>query len=390
MRILGNKVFSAVVLQLVMKMVTILFLYFGMRRLAGVIPAVVSSVVFAFAYSNRSLLFEADAQCLVFFLFAVAVYFTAGLFELYRKDVGSARLVFRIILAALFSGVCCVLEPYCMMSLLFGIALGLQDSEWYNGKTKACLFLSYIIATIAVGFVFFTITAVARDVDLAMVISDWFAVLKDAKAIHYALYFQEDVFRTTLEGVVLACLVFLNLPGYHVWDSAKQIPFLILLALAPVPFCTMGTLEYDLFSLWIWAALAGIGLQLMLSPKVVAEQETPVEEPEKEIPVAEEAPISDEEITEVEESVSFEEEHVVEEEVSLEEKADVHENVSVENDSNPEANSLLETTSKPVQYLHNPLPVPKKHVKRVADYKVNVVEDDDFDFDIHEDDDFDF
>ena len=61
---------------------------------------------------------------------------------------------------------------------------------------------------------------------------------------------------------------------------------------------------------------------------------------------------------------SFEEEHVVEEEVPLEEK--------------------------PVQYLHNPLPVPKKHVKRVADYKVNVVEDDDFDFDIHEEDDFDF
>ena len=424
MRILGNKVFSAVVLQFVLQMVTILFLYFGMRRLAGVIPAVVSSVVFAFAYSNRSLLFEADAQCLVFFLFAVAVYFTAGLFELYRKDVGSARLVFRIILAALFSGLCCFLEPYCMMLLLFGVALGLQDSEWYNGKTKACLFLSYIIATIAVGFVFFTITAVANDVDLAMVLSDWFAVLKDAKAIHYALYFQEDVFRTTLEGVVLACLVFLNLPGYHVWDRAKQIPFLILLALAPVPFCTMGTLEYDLFSLWIWGALAGIGLQLMLSPKVVAEQETPVEEPEKEPLAAEKSPVAEnssvaeipqdvEEITsvdktfleekneaeedifvdekaEAEESASLEEEPAAEEEAIFKEAADVHVSISTENDSNPEENSLLETTSKPVQYLHNPLPVPKKHVKRVADYKVNVVEDDDFDFDIHENDDFDF
>lgn len=410
MRILGNKVFSAVVLQFVLQMVTILFLYFGMRRLAGVIPAVVSSVVFAFAYSNRSLLFEADAQCLVFFLFAVAVYFTAGLFELYRKDVGSARLVFRIILAALFSGVCCFLEPYCMMILLFGIALGLQDSEWYNGKTKACLFLSYIIATIAVGFVFFTITAVAHDVDLAMVISDWFAVLKDAKAIHYALYFQEDVFRTTLEGVVLACLVFLNLPGYHVWDTAKQIPFLILLALAPVPFCTMGTLEYDLFSLWIWAALAGIGLQLMLSPKVVAEQETPVEEPEKEIPVAEEAPISEKlsdaeklPVTEkspdvdkpqhVEEIASIdkaflEEDSLVEEDIFFEEKAEAEESASLEEEHVVEEEVSLE--EKAVQYLHNPLPVPKKHVKRVADYKVNVVEDDDFDFDIHEEDDFDF
>ena len=424
MRILGNKVFSAVVLQFVLQMITILFLYFGMRRLAGVIPAVVSSVVFAFAYSNCALLFEADAQCLVFFLFAVAVYFTAGLFELYRKDVGSARLVFRIILAALFSGLCCFLEPYCMMLLLFGVALGLQDSEWYNGKTKACLFLSYIIATIAVGFVFFTITAVANDVDLAMVISDWFAVLKDAKAIHYALYFPEDVFRTTLEGVVLACLVFLNLPGYHVWDTAKQIPFLILLVLAPVPFCTMGTLEYDLFSLCIWGALAGIGLQLMLSPKVVAEQETPVEEPEKEPLAAEKSPVAEnssiaeipqdvEEITsvdktfleekneaeediffdekaEAEESASLEEEPAAEEEAIFKEAADVRVSISTENDSNPEENSLLETTSKPVQYLHNPLPVPKKHVKRVADYKVNVVEDDDFDFDIHEEDDFDF
>ena len=424
MRILGNKVFSAVVLQFVLQMITILFLYFGMRRLAGVIPAVVSSVVFAFAYSNCALLFEADAQCLVFFLFAVAVYFTAGLFELYRKDVGSARLVFRIILAALFSGLCCFLKPYCMMLLLFGVALGLQDSEWYNGKTKACLFLSYIIATIAVGFVFFTITAVANDVDLAMVISDWFAVLKDAKAIHYALYFPEDVFRTTLEGVVLACLVFLNLPGYHVWDTAKQIPFLILLVLAPVPFCTMGTLEYDLFSLWIWGALAGIGLQLMLSPKVVAEQETPVEEPEKEPLAAEKSPVAEnssvaeipqdvEEITsvdktfleekneaeediffdekaEAEESASLEEEPAAEEEAIFKEAADVRVSISTENDSNPEENSLLETTSKPVQYLHNPLPVPKKHVKRVADYKVNVVEDDDFDFDIHENDDFDF
>lgn len=449
MRILGNKVFSAVVLQFVLQMVTILFLYFGMRRLAGVIPAVVSCIAFAVAYSNCALLFEADAQCFVFFLFTVAVYFTAGLFELYRKDVGSAGLVFRIIMAAFFSGLCCFVEPYCMMILLFGVALALQDSEWYNGKTKACLFLSYIIATVAVSFVFFTVTAVANNVDLAMAIADWVTSLTDAKPIHYALYFEENAFRTTAEGIVLVCLAFLNLPGYHVSERAKQIPFLILLVLAPVPFCTMGVLEYDLFSLWIWAALAGIGLQLVVSPRTVAvaadttfaseeqRQESFITENTSEenvSPAKEEMSEEDdlnpgeifaedlsaedgdlfqedifaedresqeenifakdmekpeEEKEDSEESVNTEDCVFIEKVISPKEQDVLEDETSSEEDMDFMDEAVERTEPKSVKYLHNPLPVPKKHVKRVADFSVHVVEDDDFDFDTFEDDDFD-
>ena len=409
MRILGNKVFSAVVLQFTLQMLTILFLYLGMRRLAGVIPAIVSSIVFSVAYSNCVLLFEADAQCLVFFLFTVAIYFVSGLFELYRKDVGSAGLVFRIIMAALFSGLCCFAEPYCMMILLFGVALALQDSEWYTGKTKACLFLSYTIVTVAVCLVFFTLTAALNDVDLAMAISDWVTSLTDVKPIHYALYFEENAFRTTAEGVVLVCLAFLNLPGYHVLERAKQIPFLILLVLAPVPFCTMGILEYDLFSLWIWAALAGIGLQFMVSSRTVsvaADEKMESETEKKEAVPVETSDESQEDIPvvtldELQSEVLSENTDVFQEDIFAEDREDHEEELLTdsqevydkENGAEDDTASMEEAVEqegpKPVKYLHNPLPVPKKHVKRVADYSVHVVEDDDFDFDTFEDDDFD-
>lgn len=44
---------------------------------------------------------------------------------------------------------------------------------------------------------------------------------------------------------------------------------------------------------------------------------------------------------------------------------------------------------KKVRYLDNPLPLPKKHVKRVLDYSIQVNTDDDFDLSVEENDDFD-
>lgn len=49
-----------------------------------------------------------------------------------------------------------------------------------------------------------------------------------------------------------------------------------------------------------------------------------------------------------------------------------------------------ETPRKPVQLIENPLPLPKKHVKKKLDYNINVAKgQDDFDLDVDETDDFD-
>lgn len=52
--------------------------------------------------------------------------------------------------------------------------------------------------------------------------------------------------------------------------------------------------------------------------------------------------------------------------------------------------SAEESGKREVRYLENPMPLPKKHVKRVMDYAMTAeAEEDDFDFSVEEDDDFD-
>ena len=45
---------------------------------------------------------------------------------------------------------------------------------------------------------------------------------------------------------------------------------------------------------------------------------------------------------------------------------------------------------KIIRFLENPLPLPRKHVKRELEYSIrHVADDDDFDYAVAEDDDFD-
>lgn len=59
-------------------------------------------------------------------------------------------------------------------------------------------------------------------------------------------------------------------------------------------------------------------------------------------------------------------------------------------DSQSPQGAAEEAGQREVRYLENPMPLPKKHVKRVLDYGLkSTAEDDDFDFSVAEDDDFD-
>lgn len=59
----------------------------------------------------------------------------------------------------------------------------------------------------------------------------------------------------------------------------------------------------------------------------------------------------------------------------------------------PETDSVTQMSGEPerkIKYIENPLPLPRKHEKRVMDYGLNIEKGkDDFDFDIADDDDFD-
>ena len=53
----------------------------------------------------------------------------------------------------------------------------------------------------------------------------------------------------------------------------------------------------------------------------------------------------------------------------------------------PVSGELPETNK--IQFIENPLPLPKKHVPKVLDYKLKSDDDGDFDYPVADDDDFD-
>ena len=66
-----------------------------------------------------------------------------------------------------------------------------------------------------------------------------------------------------------------------------------------------------------------------------------------------------------------------------------HQEDGAEDSQSPQG-AAEEVGQREVRYLENPMPLPKKHVKRVLDYGLkSTAEDDDFDFSVAEDDDFD-
>ena len=62
----------------------------------------------------------------------------------------------------------------------------------------------------------------------------------------------------------------------------------------------------------------------------------------------------------------------------------------LENEDFPEeAVTSTEEEAPEIQFIENPLPLPKKHVPKVLDYKLNSEDAGDFDYPVAEEDDFD-
>lgn len=468
MRFLGNKVMAAVALNLLLQMFTILFGYMGIRKLFGFVPALVSACVFSFYSVFARIMFDADAQNLLFLLFSLSVYFISRIYQVYERETGSANLVFSIVLAGLFTGLTCYSEPYCLILFLFGLGILMHGDEENPMHVKALLFVGITIASTAFLLILFTFQSMRNNVDLINPIRDWLTFLTDVKKIRYALYTDALPGRTAIEGGILAIGAFYLIPGYVKRKYISYFPLLLLLVIAPVPFCKMGYLEYEVISVWIWACLAGNGFASMLyvpdERDTAAVDETPVQTDvqqeketktenkpekkteEKKTPVAEKTEESAKPQTaetnqekpakkqltpeekarraEIRRRRAEREERLAkkaERERLAAEKAKQEELAAMAAESQIDESQMVEpeiveprkvepqkvepeiiepelvrpskevVEEKKVQYIPNPLPVPKKHIPKKVDFAIDVSDDDsfDFDFDVTDDDDFD-
>lgn len=366
--LLGNRTFAAVVLQLILLASAASSVYLGVRKLVGPMAAL---VVMAFLGFMPYLVTETCSLTpfLVFVLcFGVALNFIGGI----RDSMASCSNLLEQIVAVLcyvaagvFIGWCCYLDVTGIVLLViltgeicFGDYLKLRREEEWDGardeyirpgslkafERRASEILSspvvvfvgiVIVAFLAYRKVHGNFGSVSRQLALYSH-GKWLSPMELGAGGEY------------FEGILLAVLILFGV--FSFWCSKKmgnRIVWFFVTALLVAMQCSgVAAPQYFNGSAVLYivcAVLAGCGLSDVMALKV------------EKVKVTEETDMAIIDMDAAEEP---------KEELSKEEKEITEET----------------TVSAPaINFIENPLPLPKKHTRKVMDYDYEVAEDDDFD-----------
>lgn len=362
---LGNKITAAVWMQILIQMTAILLVFFVVRRLAGRIPACIAMFVLAVSSVYAGQILVMTPESLFFVLYLAGIFIVCG----YVRNVCQNHTKgFSAFLGALLSGFIIGFLTYMdaisltLFIFLPGLVTGVSRGSTGKKQKKNTGFSVLLIfsALVAGGLSFagmLALNAYSYYVETEAMAEAWFELYRTHLSIDYVLYRTEY---SIVECFILAFLAFLLTMTF--WNRKKEqnaTPwFLLMFLLAPTPLAAAGVLDYQVWSVFLWSVLAGIGIQQSL----VREEPVPVKrEADMEYPA------------------------VLEEELPGEDESVSEKGSSVE----PESSLQGKPSEKP-RFLENPLPLPKKHEKRTMDYQYEVAEDKlKFDIEIEDDDDFD-
>ena len=329
---LGNKSAAAVWLQIFLQMLTILLAFLAVRKTAGRIPACVAMFALAVSSVYAGQIFILTPESFFFLLYL------AGLFI-----IGSAGAF----LSGIAIGILCYLDAISLtlLFLLPALFTGIQQRE----KNKVS-FLMLILSTGGLSFMgALAIDAFYSHGKIGQTAETWFLLYRNHIKADYIFYQTNQSIIECLVLVVPAAFLIMAF-----WNRRKEqnasFWICLMFLLAPTPLTAVGVLPYQIFSIFIWSVLAGIGLQ---------------------------------------QSFVWEEKKVAKKAVNIQ-TVDEDKSAVDMKESAPEASV---ETSMPVsapRFIENPLPLPKKHEKREMDYQYEVPEDKmNFDVEIKENDDFD-
>lgn len=403
--IFGNKMIAAVGLQLVLQMVAMVIFYSAVRRVAGRLAGIFTlGFLMLSPYMISSVLELSPAYLLLAFL-ALALFF-AGV------AIAARRCVFLwCALAGILTGVVCYLDISGVILLTVFASVFTLDKNcgkgFLNSRISAFLFG---VAGILAGF-FGTI-----GVDAGMCGKSFSGVLSAWAKIYVPGSFSVPFSMTTgsfsIDAVILfvvlvpGIFVFWYRKGYErqdIWVAMTAV--LILLQCLRMMEQNAGSMIYIYIFL---AALAGTVLESMfMGDSRIAikgagsESETKVsgiivedldsdaaliEDVCRNLERAEQAALEAQE----EAKGNAVKSDVSAEDITLAEHTDTTEHVEI-TESTATAEKI-ETTEQPrkVQFLENPLPLPKKHEPKKMDYRLDEMpEGDGYDYAVAEDDDFD-
>ncbi len=422
---LGNKMTAAVWMQIVIQMAAILLAFFTVRRLAGRIPACIAMLALAVSsvYAEQSLVMTPES--LFFALYLAGMFIVGGYVKQNcRNRTDSGRAFRGALLCGFVIGFLTYLDAAALTLLIFlpGLLTGVCCEKAGRKQKKSAkertvgfsLFL--IMASLAAGALAFAgmlaLNAYSYYIEATEMAEAWFALYREHLLVDYIFY------RT--EYSITKCFVLVMLAAFLVmafWNRRKVqnvTPwFLLMFLLAPTPLAATGVLSVQVYSIFIWGVLAGLGIQQSLvwertvsrrrdaaeeiasAMKEAASESEPVllQEPDRRalsallpeqnrralsaLPPEPDGKPSPALPPEPDEKLPQEPDRGTSSALP-QEPAEDH------------APDVVEEMPEKPRFLENPLPLPKKHEKRTMDYQHEVAEDRmEFDYEIDEDDDFD-
>ena len=363
--VLGNKAIAALWLQIVLQMIGVLTLYFAVRKMAGRVPSIMMLAFFMLSTYTVEKVTMLSPEMFYLLLFSVVLLYAS-------RGVGR---VFGC-LFWLSAGIMAALLTYLDVAgvLLIFLMLGVIIARQKGAKRNIAKRMLGLAAGLFLG---------ALSCVLVDALSSSKSVLGIMEAWVQLYRFEEPRFAVTLSGFSM------------VWLST-----LLLCFMAWGIFCSWCGRKAESFSIWIFCLLVtalmqcfGIfteemsgALYIFFFSTVLAglSIKESIAVPEADGSDVKLAKLAELVVEELDEDEKEKEKSVAEGDQKMNESIDEKETVETQ------------TEEKQIEYIENPLPLPKKHVKRVMDYDYALdskpgseKDQDDYDISVSDDDDFD-
>ena len=355
--LLGNKLAAGIVMQLVLQLAGILLFYLAMRNLTGKTEAVLSMSILAFFSSMLDYGFTLMPENLYFCLFS-GMLFLISLLKKYeeKEEQKMAVSVLLLFMLGIGAGYMTYLDVIGML-LLAGICFVVLAKK--GNSKRNIIYISVVTGIFLVTlFLMFFLEAVFENTSFINAVFSWWNLYFVKFSWNYMLAGPD----LTLSGNLVVCTgaAWCIFGFLRKKDDSGCFYMLSLIVLAVFVSFGSQNMSYQLLVTAYWSVLAALGIT---SVTVMKDNRDKTEVTGEMLSVL------------TVDNMAVKAGGIEAALLQIEEM---------------ESKSMENSDKKPIQFIENPLPLPKKHVKKTMDYKFEPEEHlMKYDIEVNDDDDFD-
>lgn len=363
---LGNREVSAIFLQIILQMIGIILVYAATRKLAGRLPACVAILYLACSKACLGMLVYFGPEWLFFVLYMIGMLISVSFVKSYcaNRIPKPLAVIGAALIGALVGGLAYL--DLSAASILIVILIAAVGKKNYRENLPVRSFAGVSVMVILLSFlasaaVWFGAMAAMSHIGGTYLADD---VRNRVWACFDNSFFftgrNPYIYDIYMIGTLIVPASFLVFEYFRSGKEQNYMPWIVLCLLAaPTPLTVYGEHGFGILSLYIWAVLAGLGLQNAVfggSTKVM--------------------------------KAMIEEINIAAEET--EETVQIKQTAGTETATGTPKEKKMENQTVKPQYIENPLPLPRRHEKREMDYQYDVKEKDmKYDIEVPPNDDFD-